>query len=116
MYNRLSDRGLQTYKIAYQAALHTSPQPDMCDTSNILQSSALFWTLSLIPRKIFPYLALGVLSASTVIYALYQNLPSARLCQINNAIAIVEETLTHAKAKCMRDYSVLVEAEIRFLR
>ncbi|KAJ7347746.1 hypothetical protein DFH08DRAFT_960174 [Mycena albidolilacea] len=88
----------------------------MCDTSNILQSSALFWTLSLIPSKIFPYLALGVLSASSIIYALYQNLPSARLGQIHNAIAIVDETLTHAKAKCMRDYLVLVEAEIRFLR
>ncbi|KAJ7763096.1 hypothetical protein B0H14DRAFT_2972608, partial [Mycena olivaceomarginata] len=80
----------------------------MCDTSNILQSSALFWTLSLIPSRIFPYLALGVLSASSGIYALYQHIPSARLGQINNAVAIVDETLTHVKAKCMWDYLVLL--------
>ncbi|KAJ7789998.1 hypothetical protein B0H14DRAFT_3502157 [Mycena olivaceomarginata] len=88
----------------------------MCDTSNILQSSALFWMLSLIPSKIFPYLALGVLSASSVIHALHHNFPSAKLGQINDEIAIVDKTLTHAKAKCMRDYLALVEAETQFLR
>jgi hypothetical protein len=88
----------------------------MRDTSNILQSSALFRTLSLTPSEIFPYLALGVLSASSVIYALHHNFPSPRLGQINDEIAIMDKTLTHAKAKCMRDYLALVEAETQFLR
>ncbi|KAJ7751833.1 hypothetical protein B0H14DRAFT_2635923 [Mycena olivaceomarginata] len=48
----------------------------MCDASDILQSSALIWTLSLIPAKIFPYLALGLLSASFIICALRHNCPA----------------------------------------
>jgi hypothetical protein len=88
----------------------------MCDASNILQSSAVFWTMSLIPVRIFPYVSLGAVSASLTIYTLHHNLPWVRLDHINDAIAIVDETLTHVKAKCARDYLVLVEAETRFLR
>ncbi|KAJ7347834.1 hypothetical protein DFH08DRAFT_960231 [Mycena albidolilacea] len=88
----------------------------MCDTSNILQSSAVFRTISLIPVRMFPYVALGAVSASLAIYTLHHNLPWTRLDHINDAIAIVDETLTHAKAKCTRDYLVLVEAETWFLR
>jgi hypothetical protein len=88
----------------------------MCDTSDILLSSVLFWMLSLVPAKIFPYLALGLLSASLIIYTLHHNLPSPRLEHVNNAITVVDETLKDAKAKCMRDYLALVAAETRFLR
>ncbi|KAJ7788161.1 hypothetical protein B0H14DRAFT_2949618 [Mycena olivaceomarginata] len=87
----------------------------MCDTSHILQSSALLWTLSLIPNSILPYLALGVMSASIVTYALGHNLPSARLDRLNEVFTVVEELLNHAK-KCMRDYLALAETETRFLR
>ncbi|KAJ7347762.1 hypothetical protein DFH08DRAFT_936583 [Mycena albidolilacea] len=55
----------------------------MCDTSHILQSSALLWTLSLIPGSILPYLALGVTSTYIIIYALGHNFPSARLDRVN---------------------------------
>ncbi|KAJ7793066.1 hypothetical protein B0H14DRAFT_2928340 [Mycena olivaceomarginata] len=87
----------------------------MCDTSHILQSSALLWTLSLIPSSILPYLALGVMSASIVTYALGHNLPSARLDRLGDVFTVVEELLNNAK-KCMRDYVALAETETRFLR
>ncbi|KAJ7347750.1 hypothetical protein DFH08DRAFT_808536 [Mycena albidolilacea] len=87
-----------------------------CDASDILQSSALIWMLSLIPAKIFPYLALGLLSASFIIYALRHNCPAVRVDRLKNGITVVDEILTHAKAKCMRNYLALVEAETRFLR
>ncbi|KAJ7788154.1 hypothetical protein B0H14DRAFT_2628542 [Mycena olivaceomarginata] len=88
----------------------------MCDASDILQSSVLFWMLSLIPAKIFPYLALGLLSTSFIIYGLHYSCPAVTLDRLENTITAVEEILTHAKAKCMRDYLALVEAETRFLR
>ncbi|KAJ7347851.1 hypothetical protein DFH08DRAFT_960245 [Mycena albidolilacea] len=88
----------------------------MCDASDILQSSALFWMLSLIPAKIFPYLAVGLLSASFIIYGLRYSCPAVTLDRLENTITTVEEILTHAKAKCMRDYFALVEAETRFRR
>ncbi|KAJ7347802.1 hypothetical protein DFH08DRAFT_936598, partial [Mycena albidolilacea] len=88
----------------------------MCDASNILQSSVLLWTLSLIPATIFPYLALGLLSTSFIIYALRYNCPAVRVDRLKNEITVVEEILTDAKAKCIRDYLALVEAETRFLR
>jgi hypothetical protein len=72
--------------------------------------------MSLIPVRILPYVALSAVSASLTIYTLHHNLLWARLDHINDAIAIADETLTHAKVKCMRDYLVLVEAETRFLR
>ncbi|KAJ7347745.1 hypothetical protein DFH08DRAFT_808531 [Mycena albidolilacea] len=90
----------------------------MCNISNTLQFSTLFWTLSssLIPGHIFPYFVLGVTSVSFVIYTLQHNLPSARVNRLNNTIAVVEEILTQAKANCTRDYLALVSAETRFLR
>jgi hypothetical protein len=88
----------------------------MCDTSHVLQSSALLLTLSVIPSNILPYLALGVPSAYIIIYALGHNFPSTRLDRVNDVIIVVEELLTHARAKCMRDYLALVKAETRFLR
>ncbi|KAJ7810102.1 hypothetical protein B0H14DRAFT_3480913 [Mycena olivaceomarginata] len=88
----------------------------MCDTSDALQSSVLFWMLSLIPAKMFPYLSLGILSASSVVYALRRRCPAVTLDRLDNTITAVEEILTHAKAKCMRDYLALFEAETRFLR
>jgi hypothetical protein len=88
----------------------------MCDTSDILQSSVLFWTLSLIPVTVFPYLALGLLSTSFIIYGLRYSCPIVTLDRLDNTITAVEEISTHAKAKCMRDYLALVEAETRFLR
>ncbi|KAJ7751821.1 hypothetical protein B0H14DRAFT_2635912 [Mycena olivaceomarginata] len=88
----------------------------MCDTSNILQSPILFWTLSLIPATIFPYLALGLLSTSFIIYALCHNCPTVRVDRLKNGITVVDEILTHAKTECMRDYLALIQAETRFLR
>jgi hypothetical protein len=89
----------------------------MCNTSDILQSSVLFWTLSLIPATIFPYLALGLLSTSFIIYRLHYSRPAVTLDRLENTITTVEDSiLIHAKAKCMRDYLALVEAETRFLR
>jgi hypothetical protein len=87
----------------------------MCDI-HLLQSSVLFWMLPLIPNSILSDLALGVMSASFIIHALRHICPSVRLDQLTNAIALVDETWTHAKAKCMRDYLALVDAETRFLR
>ncbi|KAJ7793051.1 hypothetical protein B0H14DRAFT_3159825 [Mycena olivaceomarginata] len=81
-----------------------------------LQSSALFLTLSLIPSSILLYLAVGLLSASLIIYALNHNCPSAKLNRLNNAITVVEGILTRAKAKCMHNYLALAETETRFLR
>jgi hypothetical protein len=89
---------------------------NMCNASDILQSSVLFWTLSFIPATIFPYLTLGLLSTSFIIYTLRHNCPAVRVDRLKNGITVVDEILTHAKAKCMRDYLVLVEAETRFLR
>jgi hypothetical protein len=88
----------------------------MCNISNTLQFSVLLWTLSssLIPGHISPYFVLGVASVSCVIYTLPHNLPSARVDRLNNTIAVVEETLTQAKADCTRDYLALVAAETRF--
>ncbi|KAJ7788163.1 hypothetical protein B0H14DRAFT_2949645 [Mycena olivaceomarginata] len=88
----------------------------MCDASDILQSSVLFWMLSLIPATIFPYIALGLLSTSFIIYALRHNCPAARVDRLKNGITVVDEILTHAKAKCMCNYLALVEAETRLLR
>ncbi|KAJ7347794.1 hypothetical protein DFH08DRAFT_1001070 [Mycena albidolilacea] len=88
----------------------------MYDTSDILQSSVLFWTLSLIPATIFPYLTLGLLSTSFIIYGLHYSCPTVTLDRLDNTITAVEEILTHAKAKCMRDYLALVKAETQFLR
>ncbi|KAJ7793052.1 hypothetical protein B0H14DRAFT_2623249 [Mycena olivaceomarginata] len=64
----------------------------------------------------FPYLSLGILSASSVVYALRRRCPAVTLDRLDNTITAVEEILTHAKAKCMRDYLALFEAETRFLR
>jgi hypothetical protein len=72
--------------------------------------------LSLISGKVFPYLDLGVVFASFIVCTLRQNCPSARLDLFKNAIAVVEEILTHVKTKCMRDYLTLAEIETRFLR
>jgi hypothetical protein len=88
----------------------------MCDTSDILQSSAWFWMLSLIPAKMFAYLSLGILSASFVVYALRHNCPAVRVDRLKNGITVVDEILIHAKAKCMCDYIALIQAETRFLR
>ncbi|KAJ7751835.1 hypothetical protein B0H14DRAFT_2980923 [Mycena olivaceomarginata] len=88
----------------------------MCDASNILQSSVLFWTLSLIPATIFPYLALGLLSTSFIIYALHHNCPAVRVDRLKNGITVVDEILTHAKTECMHNYLALIQAETRFLR
>jgi hypothetical protein len=72
--------------------------------------------LSLIPSSILPYLALGVMSTYIIIYAMGHNFPSARVDRVNDVIIVVEELLTHARTKCMRDYLALVKAETRFLR
>ncbi|KAJ7788160.1 hypothetical protein B0H14DRAFT_2628547 [Mycena olivaceomarginata] len=42
--------------------------------------------------------------------------PAVRVDRLKNGITVVDEILTHAKAKCMRDYLALVEAETRFLQ
>jgi hypothetical protein len=78
--------------------------------------SVLIWTLSLIPATIFPYLALSLLSTYFIIYALRHNCPAVRVDRLKNGITVVDEILTHAKAKCTRDYLALVEAETPFLR
>jgi hypothetical protein len=64
----------------------------------------------------FPYLSLGILSASFVVYTLRRNCPALTLDRLDNTVAAVEEILTETKAKCMRDYFALVEAETRFLQ
>ncbi|KAJ7788150.1 hypothetical protein B0H14DRAFT_3504528 [Mycena olivaceomarginata] len=88
---------------------------NMSDASDILQSSALIWTLSLIPATIFPYLTLSLLSTYFIIYALSHNCPAVRVDQLKNGITVVDEILTDAKAKCMHDYLALIQAETRFL-
>jgi hypothetical protein len=64
----------------------------------------------------FPYLSLGILSASFMVYALRRSCPAVTLDRLHNTITAVEELLTDTKAKCMRDYFALVDAETRFLR
>jgi hypothetical protein len=89
----------------------------MCDTSDILQSSALFLTLSPIPSGVLLYLAVGLLSVSLIVYTLNHNCPSAKLGRLNNAITVVDSgILTQAKAKCMHNYLALADTETRFLR
>ncbi|KAJ7763099.1 hypothetical protein B0H14DRAFT_2633855 [Mycena olivaceomarginata] len=88
----------------------------MWDTRHLSQSSAWFWLLSLIPAKMLPYLSLGILSASFVVYALRRSCPVVTLDRLQNTITAVEELLTDTKAKSMRDYFTLVEAETQFLR
>ncbi|KAJ7751832.1 hypothetical protein B0H14DRAFT_3602017 [Mycena olivaceomarginata] len=87
----------------------------MCDASDILQSSAWFWMLCLIPARMFPYLSLGILSASFVVYTLHRSCPAVTLDRLDNTITVVKEILTDTKAKCMRDYFALVDTETRFL-
>ncbi|KAJ7240417.1 hypothetical protein B0H12DRAFT_1237319 [Mycena haematopus] len=88
----------------------------MCDANFALEpSAAVSSTLSLAPGNI-PYLVLGVGSASFLIYALQYNCPSAKLGRLNTALGTAEETFNHAKAKCKRDYSTMVETETRILR
>ncbi|KAJ6480294.1 hypothetical protein C8R45DRAFT_1216047 [Mycena sanguinolenta] len=72
--------------------------------------------LALIPGNMFPHLALGVVSASFVGYAMHYNRPSVKLGRVKTALTNAEKTLAHAKATCMRDYLSLTETETRFLR
>ncbi|KAF8205996.1 hypothetical protein K438DRAFT_1756726 [Mycena galopus ATCC 62051] len=88
----------------------------MCDTSNTLESSALSTTLFSTPSNIFPYLGLGLMSASFIIYALNYCCPSTRLGRLNAMSTIVEERLNHAKANARRDLLALAEMDTRFLR
>ncbi|KAF7378094.1 hypothetical protein MSAN_00233600 [Mycena sanguinolenta] len=85
----------------------------MCNSE--LQLSAMSSTLSLIPGNVFPHLALGVVSAFLVGYAMHYNRPSVKLGRVTTALNTAEETLAHAKGRCMRDYLALAETEIRFL-
>ncbi|KAF8206046.1 hypothetical protein K438DRAFT_1963821 [Mycena galopus ATCC 62051] len=87
----------------------------MCDTSNTLPSAALSSAIFLIP-SIFPYLSLGLVSASFIVYTLHYYCPSARLSRLKDTITIAEQTLNHAKVNCKRDYLALAAVETRFLR
>ncbi|KAJ6551932.1 hypothetical protein B0H19DRAFT_1073555 [Mycena capillaripes] len=88
----------------------------MCDTNCPLLSSLLFWIISLIPSKIFRNITLVVASACPTVYFIHLNRPSVRLDRLHNTITIVEDVLTRAKAKCMRDHLALAESETRLLR
>ncbi|KAF7378086.1 hypothetical protein MSAN_00232800 [Mycena sanguinolenta] len=93
------------------------PTTDMCDPTHTLEpSSALSSTLSLIPGNAIPYLALGIGSAFCMGYAIRYNLPAVKLDRLNTTLRTAEETLDHAKAKCVRDYLSLAELRTRFLR
>ncbi|KAF8183089.1 hypothetical protein K438DRAFT_1975339 [Mycena galopus ATCC 62051] len=88
----------------------------MCDTSNTLPSSALSSTTFLIPSNIFPYLSLGLVSASFIICVLQYCCCSVRLGRLNDTITTVDELLDHTKANCRWDYLALAEINTRFLR
>ncbi|KAF8183094.1 hypothetical protein K438DRAFT_1767146 [Mycena galopus ATCC 62051] len=77
----------------------------MCDTINT--SSALSSTTFLISSNIFPYLSLGLVSASFIVYVLQYCCRSAGLDRLNDTITI---------ANCGRDYLALAEINTRFLR
>jgi hypothetical protein len=69
------------------------------------------------PVRIFPYLALGAVSAYLTIYAFNHNCqPSAKLDRLNDATTIVKGILAYVEGKRMRDYLVLAATETRFLR
>ncbi|KAF7378091.1 hypothetical protein MSAN_00233300 [Mycena sanguinolenta] len=87
----------------------------MCDTDT-LEPSALSSILSLIPQNIVAYLSLAVPFTLFVGYAMHYNRPSAKMDRVNIALKNAAETLTHAKARCMRDYLALAKTETRFLR
>ncbi|KAF8205995.1 hypothetical protein K438DRAFT_1931784 [Mycena galopus ATCC 62051] len=89
---------------------------NMCDTSNMLESSALSSTVFPILSNIFPYLGLGLMSTSFIVYALHYCCPSTRLGRLNAMITIVEEMLDHTKANGRRDFLALAEINTRFLR
>ncbi|KAJ7347872.1 hypothetical protein DFH08DRAFT_866764 [Mycena albidolilacea] len=88
----------------------------MCDIPSTLKSSLLFWTLSLIPSNIFGYIALSIVPVLLMVYTVHSNRPSAKLSRLNDAVAMTDDILTRAKAKCMRDHLLLAESETRLLR
>ncbi|KAF8205990.1 hypothetical protein K438DRAFT_1756719 [Mycena galopus ATCC 62051] len=88
----------------------------MCDASYTLPFSAPSSMAFFIPNNIFPYLSIGVVSASFLFYALHHYCPSTRLDRLHNIIIAVEEILDQARPKCRRDYWALIETEARFLR
>ncbi|KAF8206007.1 hypothetical protein K438DRAFT_1756737 [Mycena galopus ATCC 62051] len=88
----------------------------MSENSSTLQSSLLFFALSLIPSNILRYIALGVTLISLLLYSMHHNPPAARLTRLYNTIAMVEDILMHTKAKCRHNYFLLAEYEIRLMR
>jgi hypothetical protein len=88
----------------------------MCDFPSTLKSSLLFWTLSLIPTNILGYIALSIVPVLLMVYIVHSNRPSAKLSRLNDAVAMTDDILTRAKARCMRDHLLLAESETRLLR
>ncbi|KAF8206008.1 hypothetical protein K438DRAFT_2014346 [Mycena galopus ATCC 62051] len=88
----------------------------MPETLSTFQSSLLFFALSLIPSNILRYIALGFTLISLLAYSVYHNPPSARLARLCDTITMVNDILTHAKAKCRHNHLLLAENETRLLR
>ncbi|KAJ7703994.1 hypothetical protein B0H17DRAFT_1040333 [Mycena rosella] len=88
----------------------------MGNTISTLQTSLLFGALSMLPGNTFPYITLGVASASLTIYAAHHYGPSQRLLRLEDTITATEEILEGAKLDCARDHMTLVRRGRRLLR
>ncbi|KAJ7799828.1 hypothetical protein B0H14DRAFT_2616771 [Mycena olivaceomarginata] len=82
----------------------------MCDT---LSTSILFGTLSLLPGN--RYIALGLGSATLIIYAANRQRPTRKLGRVERTIQACEETLKHAKSNCARNHVELTDGARRLL-
>ncbi|KAJ7704088.1 hypothetical protein B0H17DRAFT_40975 [Mycena rosella] len=81
----------------------------MGNTISTFQTSLLFGALSMLPGNTFPYIALGIASASLGAYAVQHYSPSQRLLRLEDAITATEEILAGAKLDCARDHMTLME-------
>ncbi|KAJ7704080.1 hypothetical protein B0H17DRAFT_1127096 [Mycena rosella] len=81
----------------------------MSNPTSTLQTSLLFGALSMLPGNTFPYIALGLASASLGAYAVQHYSPSQRLLRLEHAITATEEILAGAKLNCARDHMTLIE-------
>jgi hypothetical protein len=86
----------------------------MCDASNTLQSSLLFWTLH--PKQpLSIYCPRHRASLFPGLWSALQR-PHGEASRLDNTIATVDAILSRAKAKCIRDHLLLAESEVQFLQ
>ncbi|KAJ7799823.1 hypothetical protein B0H14DRAFT_2616766 [Mycena olivaceomarginata] len=82
----------------------------MCD---MLSTSILFGTLPLLPGN--RYIALGFVSAASIVYAANHQHPTCKLGRVEHKIQACEETLKHTKLNCMRNHLDLMDGTCRLL-